>query len=377
MKRTALNVVGLLALAGIVVMIGCAHRGTPETADMEKMLREKDQQIEELAASNEEKDEMIEEYQMKLDESSQAGGETEMRREVRASQAGDELFPPMAKPGECYTRVFVPPVYKTVTEDVLKHGESERLEVIPAQYEWVEERVTVREEAERLEVVPAQYDWVEERVLVSAASTRLEQVPARYEWKEERVLAKEAHTVWKKGRGPIERVDNSTGEIMCLVEVPASYNIVKKKVMVSPPSTREIEIPAEYQTVKKQVMVKPPSQRTIKIPAEYKTVKVRKLVSEAKERRVPIPAEYQTVTRTEMVTDGHMAWREILCETNATPQTISRIQRALKEAGYNPGPIDGNYGAQTAAAVTAYQRDHGLATGGLTYKTIEKLGVKM
>jgi hypothetical protein len=314
---------------------------------------------------------------MKLDESSQAGGETEMRREVRASQAGDELFPPMAKPGECYTRVFVPPVYKTVTEDVLKHGESERLEVIPAQYEWVEERVTVREEAERLEVVPAQYDWVEERVLVRAASTRLEQVPARYEWKEERVLAKEAHTVWKKGRGPIERVDNSTGEIMCLVEVPASYNIVKKKVMVSPPSTREIEIPAEYQTVKKQVMVKPPSQRTIKIPAEYKTVKVRKLVSEAKERRVPIPAEYQTVTRSEMVTDGRMEWREILCETNATPQTISRIQRALKEAGYNPGPIDGNYGAQTAAAVTAYQRDHGLATGGLTYKTIEKLGVKM
>lgn len=75
--------------------------------------------------------------------------------------------------------------------------------------------------------------------------------------------------VWKKGRGPVEKVDHSTGEIMCLVEVPASYKTVKKTVMVNPPGTRTIDIPAEYKTVKKRVMVEPPQERTISIPAEY------------------------------------------------------------------------------------------------------------
>ena len=85
-----------------------------------------------------------------------------------------------------------------------------------------EEKVLVKEASERIEIIPAQYEWVEERVLVEAASSRLVEVPAKYAWQEERVVVKPAHTVWKKGNGPIEKVDNITGEIMCLVEVPAT-----------------------------------------------------------------------------------------------------------------------------------------------------------
>ena len=105
------------------------------------------------------------------------------------------------------------------------------------------------------------------------------EVPAQYEMQQERVLVKEAHTVWKKGRGPIEKIDHATGEIMCLVEVPASYKTVSKRVMVSPPTTKELFIPAEYKTIKKRVMVEPPKERRVEIPAEYKTVKVRKILT--------------------------------------------------------------------------------------------------
>jgi hypothetical protein len=139
-------------------------------------------------------------------------------------------------------------------------------------------------------------------------------------------LVKPAETVWKKGRGPIEKIDNTTGEIMCLVEVPAVYETVKKNVMVAPPTTREIAIPAEYETVKKRVMVKPPTTRTIEIPAVYKTVKVKKLVSPAQERKISIPAEYQTVTKTQQVTEERMEWRQILCETNVSPDFISVLE---------------------------------------------------
>ena len=288
-----------------------------------------------------------------------------------------DLFPPNAKPGECWARTFVAPTYRTVTETVLKKGESERVELTPAKYEFVEERVLVKEASSRMEIIPAQYDWIEERVMVQAPGANLIEIPAKYEWQEERVLVKPAHTTWKKGRGPIERIDNSTGEIMCLVEVPASYETVKKRVMMAPPASKEIATPAKYQTVKKRVMTKPPQQRTIEIPAEYKTVKVRRMVTPPSENRVKIPAEYGQVTRTEQVTEGHMEWRRILCETNVDAGTISRIQQALLNAGHNPGPIDGVIGSQTNAALKSYQREHGLATGGLTYKTIEKLGVNL
>ena len=40
--------------------------------------------------------------------------------------------------------------------------------------------------------------------------------------------------------------------------------------------------------------------------------------------------------------------------------TVRRIQSALVERGYDPGPIDGRSGPRTRAAIAAYQRDHGL-----------------
>lgn len=242
-----------------------------------------------------------------------------------------ELLPTNAKPGECYARVFVPPRYQTTTVRVLNRQASERVETIPAKYEVVEEKVLVRQASKRLEEVPAEYGWAEEKVLVEAARTE-----------------------WKEGRGIIEKVDNTTGEIMCLVEVPASY-----------------------QTVRRQVVVKPATVREIEIPAEYETVKVTKMVSPPQEKRIPIAEEYETVTRTEKVSDGYMEWKRVLCETNLTPDMVSKIQDALMKAGHNPGPIDGIMGSQTQMAVKSYQKQKGFAVGDLTYETIESLGIKI
>jgi hypothetical protein len=289
---------------------------------------------------------------------------------------GQDLLPPGAEPGECYARVFVPPTYKYVTEQMLKKEASERLEMIPPQYQWVEEQVMTKAPAERLELIPATYDWVQEQVLVKEASSRMEEVPAIYETTSEQILKRPAHTVWKKGTGPLQKIDNATGEILCLVEVPARYETVYKRVLVKPATTREITIPAEYKTLKRRVMTNPPTTRKIDIPAEYKTVKVRKLVKPAEFKRIPIPAEYQTVSKRVQVTEGGMEWRRILCQTNLDRETVSSIQRALLKAGFHPGPIDGILGKLTFKALRSYQEDKGLGVGNLTYETIESLGVK-
>jgi hypothetical protein len=51
---------------------------------------------------------------------------------------------------------------------------------------------------------------------------------------------KPATMVWKKGRGPIQRVDDATGEIMCLVEEPAVYKDVTRTVVKTPATTQVI-----------------------------------------------------------------------------------------------------------------------------------------
>lgn len=287
-----------------------------------------------------------------------------------------EGLPINARAGECYARVAIPPKFEMRTERQLVQAGGEKVEVIPARYEWVEERVLVKPAQEKvLEVVPARYRWVEERVLVKPASERVEVVEARYEWAEERVLVKPASQVWKPGRGSIEKVDNQTGEIMCLVEVPAEYKTVRKRVEVAPETTRRVPVPAEYETVRRQELVAEAQVRKQTIPAEYKTVRVQKLVQPAREVRTRVEPKYETVERPVKVSDGSMQWRSVLCEVNATRDTIVRIQQALAREGYDPGKIDGVLGPSTLRAVKRFQDDRKLATGGVTIETVRRLGL--
>jgi peptidoglycan hydrolase-like protein with peptidoglycan-binding domain len=83
------------------------------------------------------------------------------------------------------------------------------------------------------------------------------------------------------------------------------------------------------------------------------------------------------VTKQNKISEGHMEWRSVLCKTNMTREIGLDIQRSLKTAGFNPGPMDGIIGRQTLGAVAAYQRAKGLPTGGLTLGTLKSLGVTL
>jgi len=284
-------------------------------------------------------------------------------------------LPPGAKAGECYAQVMIPAQYKDISKNVVKREASETIETIPPEYELVEEQVLVKEASEKLEVTEPKYDFVEEKVLVLPASEKLVAVPAEYNTIEEQVLVREGYTTWKEGRGPIERLDNSTGKIMCLVNVPPEYKTLKKRVLVTPASTSKVEIPAEYKTIKKRVMVEAPQVRKIEIPAEYKTMKVSKLVKPAQEVRTQVPEEVNTVTERQMVSQSRMEWQPILCETNTTADVVRKLQEALTAAGYDAGTVDGALGPQTMAAVQSYQLSRGLGSGQLTMETLRSLGI--
>ena len=45
--------------------------------------------------------------------------------------------------------------------------------------------------------------------------------------------------------------------------------------------------------------------------------------------------------------------------------TPIEVQKALKRAGYDPGPIDGRFGKKTKKAIKAFQRKNGLYADGI------------
>ncbi len=293
-----------------------------------------------------------------------------------SSGIGDnDLLPPAAKPGECYARVLTPSKYATKTERVVKKPESYRMEVVPPKYTWAEEKVLVKDASEKLRVEPARYQWENESVLVQEASEKMISIPAKYKTVHEKILVKPAYSTWKKGKGPIQKVDNATGEIMCLVEVPAEYKTVIREELVEPATTKKIAIPAEYKIIKKYALAEPEKVVKVSVPAQYRTIKVKKVLEPAKEQRIDIPAVYGSVTKRTKISDSILEWRPILCETNTNPNVIRRLQQALSQAGFNPGEVDAQIGPQTISALSAYQRSKGLASGQITMETLKSLGV--
>ncbi|MBX2836035.1 MAG: peptidoglycan-binding protein [Gammaproteobacteria bacterium] len=312
----------------------------------------------------------------------------------------------------------------------------------PATIKRVPQRILVKEASESLEVIPAKFGDDSENIVIRPAHKRLIEVPAVFESSAEEVMIAAATTEWQRGSGPIQRIDNLTGDIMCLVDVPAKYERVPVEVVetdalvttVSEPEVVETisvqklvtdaeasrsPLPAEYDSMdklreaapakykwleKSQVVAARDGQPTgraacfkeipaqiasydrevVKRPGRFaresiqplvETITVSKLVSNASSVAVPVPGETITIERVTKVSEAKLEWMSVLCDTNMSTDVITRLQKALKREGYEPGPIDGMLGRGTLTAVERYQQDNNMAHGGLTMDTLTSLGV--
>lgn len=63
--------------------------------------------------------------------------------------------------------------------------------------------------------------------------------------------------------------------------------------------------------------------------------------------------------------------------TKLSRETVRNVQQALKDKGYDPGPVDGIMGPNTRAAIKQFQSDNNLpATGEPDDQTLARLGVE-
>jgi peptidoglycan hydrolase-like protein with peptidoglycan-binding domain len=56
---------------------------------------------------------------------------------------------------------------------------------------------------------------------------------------------------------------------------------------------------------------------------------------------------------------------EPLLKKGSTGEAVRQLQRALKDLGYDPGELDGQFGSETESAVKAFQGDRQLTVDGI------------
>ncbi len=334
---------------------------------------------------------------------------------LAAAKAGGADIDSMAV-DSCYREYFTPSKYNTATETYIKKEASETLKIVPATYEYAEEKVLVKEASSRLVKVPATYENVSEKVLIEPEKTMWKKsqcngtddcgvmclitTPARYSTVTKRVV--------------------KTPPTTKVVEIPAIYKTVKVRKLATPASVQRVAIPEQsasytrtvkvsdatftwvavgtntangfkytghqicktatpeaYKTITRTVVDTPPTTKEVVIPEVYKTIKVTTVVKPAEVKRSAIPEAYRTITKREMVAPSKVEWKRVVCQSSITSSTIRSLQTALQKEGHYKGPIDGIVGAQTRAAVKAYQTKKGLSTGGITHAVIKSLGVSI
>jgi peptidoglycan hydrolase-like protein with peptidoglycan-binding domain len=67
---------------------------------------------------------------------------------------------------------------------------------------------------------------------------------------------------------------------------------------------------------------------------------------------------------------------EPILRNGSSGEAVRELQVALQETGHSPGAIDGVFGAQTEAAVKAFQQERGIAVDGvvglITWRNIDE-----
>ena len=310
----------------------------------------------------------------------------------------------------------------------------------PEQYENINQKILTADASEKIIVTPAQYKTVIKKVKTSNRTTKLIAQPIKYKKVQERVVVAPARSEWRKTTCNNRGCNQS--EVVCLVEIPQTYKMITKRVILAPAVAKKIEVDPIYKNIPVQELVSPATTRIIAVPAQYKVISKKQKVqdsqyswSDASRKNdssriynecdkiclVETPAQYKSITRKVLVTPatskkvttppqytmvkmkrmekeesfqtlsvpseylevqvqrerthGYSKWMPMVCESNMTPNFIKKIQQALKFQGFYHGEIDGTWDLEEKNAIRAYQKAKGLSVTRLSIETMKSLGI--
>lgn len=273
----------------------------------------------------------------------------------------------------CQRQVLKPAIISPRNERITVVEGSNLYELTPTELGTTERKVKIKDGYVSYEVIPATFKQVTETVEIERERIELVTLPAEYTTETKQIKVKDATQRWNPACLPV--ADNTPLPTHCLLNTPAEYTTVTRKIIKTPARTLKKVIPSKTQTITRQVIDQPAQLIRKEIPAEYTTLNLTHVTKAAGTRSSLMPTEYQNVA-TELVhqaaTVGNTAaW----CEDQLQVMDGTRLQQRLKQLGYYQGVINGNYNPQTQQALVAFQQANHLASGAITLESLRKLGL--
>jgi hypothetical protein len=323
-----------------------------------------------------------------------------------------------------YVRRVIPAVYKTVTKRVMvkpsyltwKKGKGKVTRIdnmtgevlcrvrIPAVYKNVHRKVLVRAAQTVKRPRPAVYRTVKQKKLVSPAQYQTVNTPARYTKKRYRVKTASAKYIWRQVACKTTVSQNQTRKVkyqkrkLYKAQGKKSTTYVKKysqkrhimQPKLSAQRLRQDRKLRELSNARKKLA----KQR---VHARYKTVLTDEELLSYAQAVFATKDNINTYKPSRMKEVYRQAQRDANIGSNSQSKLVHsktvnnrakvnkptvrltkqnavlRIQTALSQRGFNPGGIDGKLGPATVAALTAFQRQNGLAIGKLNRATLSAL----
>lgn len=226
-------------------------------------------------------------------------------------------YPSNPEPGACYIRCPIEEIKEK--EKVVTTPSYMQYKVVPAAYKTVEERVLVKEASKRFEYVPAVYTEVVDTYLIEEPINKISIQPVVTLDTFEVFEIEPAYSRFER-RPPIagcKSPNPADCEVICYVVHDAVTKKIPVKKIVKKPGYTAQKQQGKYKTVRRRVVQTPATMREVEIPAEYATIQKRMLVKDETVDSVEVKPE----TREEvyLVSDRsdpaeQYEWRKIECE---------------------------------------------------------------
>lgn len=236
-------------------------------------------------------------------------------------------YPPDPEPGACYIRCPKEISEQKVTQ-IIRPAYKE-YKVVPAVYKSIEEQLIVKPASKRFEYVPAVYKEVIDTILVEEAISKITVVPIRTIDTFDVLEVQPAYAQFESRPALANCKSKIPGDcdVICYVQHEAVTKEIPVQKIVADPKIQRQTQKGKFKTIKRKEVVSEATTRVIEIPAEYITIQKRVLVKDETLDSVEIGA----LTRQESVfvrdetdagKESNQEWRIIDCkllEYNALP----------------------------------------------------------